>query len=280
MGAALNNIPKIAHLYWDAKAKMSELQTFTITTFHQLNPDWKIMLYVPTQSYKGNDAYIPDYTGRDYFDMVKRLKFVDVVEVDLSKYSIRPDIHDILRSDIFRYKKLYECGGVWSDFDVIWLKPITDLLTVDYIGHPINDLKSTVCRLKMVKDFNNISVLVSVKKHSLYEALIKETDERQKDKTKLEHQHFGTSMFDAMYPTFASTLKDHPTVTGLKYETFFPYSIYNMNALYHEDDLHYITKNTLGVHWFNGHKLSKEYVNDQYKCKCSMTTILKQQKLI
>jgi hypothetical protein len=280
MGQNLKNIPKIAHLYWDGKAKMSELQTFTLTTFHKLNPEWKIVVYVPTRNYSGSDTYIPDYTGVDQFNMVRKMGFVKIEEVDLAKYGIRSDIHDILRSDIFRYKKLRECGGIWTDFDVIWLKPLTDLMNVEYVGHPISDLKATVCMLKTVKDFNNISVLISTPKHSLYDALIEETDRRQKDTTKLEHQHFGTSMFDKMYPTFADTQKAHPDVTGLKYETIFPYSIYNMFALYYENDLNYITPNTICVHWFNGHKFSKEYVNKRYKSECSMTTILKQQKLI
>jgi len=101
------NPPKILHLYWN-EGPMSELQTLTVTTFHQLNPDWRIMVYVPTQAYDGNYrsanlTHIQDYVGRDFFHVVKGMPYVNITKINLDSYNIPRDIHDILRSDIFRY---------------------------------------------------------------------------------------------------------------------------------------------------------------------------------
>ena len=43
---------------------MSRLQVFTVETFHKLNPEWEIYVYVPKQAYIMNAKYIPDYTGK------------------------------------------------------------------------------------------------------------------------------------------------------------------------------------------------------------------------
>ena len=46
-----------------------------------------------------------------------------------------------------------------------------------------------------------------------------------------------------------------------------------MERLYTKTDLSVITEDVMCVHWFNGHKLSKEYVNNNGR-KCSMTEII------
>jgi len=66
-------------------------------------------------------------------------------------------------------------------------------------------------------------------------------------------------------------------VVGFKYETFAPYSIFQMDKLYHDVDLAPLNNNNVvGLHWFNGHKFAKEYVNqNKFGDNSSMTEILK-----
>ena len=87
-------------------------------------------------------------------------------------------------------------------------------------------------------------------------------------------------MLNRLYPTLSSITNKFNNVVGVKYETFFPYSIFDMASLYERDEDH-INNNVMCVHWFNGHILSKKYVNfngmDQ---KCSMTTLLEKEKCL
>jgi hypothetical protein len=54
-----------------------------------------------------------------------------------------------------------------------------------------------------------------------------------------------------------------------------------MERLFIEDDLSYITDNTLCIHWFNGNNYAKNYINaEDYARKCSMTTVLKREGYI
>jgi hypothetical protein len=81
------NIPKICHLYWD-ESPMSWLQTITIKSFHRYNPDWKIIIYLPEKRYVGNQLFVPKYTGKDYFHLVKELDYVEFQTVSLKEFGI------------------------------------------------------------------------------------------------------------------------------------------------------------------------------------------------
>ena len=274
----LVGIPKLMHLYWD-ESPMSWLQTLTVTTFHMHNPEWRIFIYVPIQKYERSAKYIPDYTGIDYFDTIKDLPYVTIVKVDLKKYKIDENIHNILRSDIFRYNILYEKGGLWSDFDIIWLRPIECLLRVSTVGD-IRKMGASVCRFDLVDRHHNISVLLSKPKHLLYKFMIQQTEHIQKqgkDPDKYYHQTFGTDLLDALFLKLRDMTVLFPDVVAFPYRTFYPYSIFNMEELYKETKMKNIDEDVICVHWFNGHKLSKEYVNDDQfmNRKCSMTSILK-----
>jgi len=259
-------------MYWDG-TPMSKLQTFTVTSFCRLNPDWKVIVHLDKLRYRGNNKYIPSYVREDYFHIVKDNKQVNIDEVNLSDYGVSGDLHPILRSDILRYHWLYNEGGVWSDFDVIWLKPIHYLSTIagtDSFG-------VTLCMYDGKKKHHNVSVLVSSKGHEFYRYAIYLCNEiKNKITENPDHQEFGNSIFNKAFPKPEDALSKFPDMINLKYETFFPYSIFNMDALYLSTDLTYITDSVIGVHWFNGHKYSKDYVNNNgFSRDCSMTEIIK-----
>ena len=277
----MDNIPKILHLYWD-RSPMAWLQTLTVTTFHKLNPDWEINVYLPKQNYFGKAKYIPDYTGKDYFYLLEELDYIKIISIDVQKYGIDSDIHNILRSDIFRYNVLYDIGGVWSDFDVIWLRPIVDINSCKSVGLvPTREMGASVCRYKTIEDFHNIGILISRKGHPMYEFLIDQTTSIQgknQNRDFLTHQAFGVEMLNSLWPSLNDTIAQFTDVVGIPYSVFYPYSVLNLGQLYVETDLSVISKNTLCVHWFNGHILSKNYINDpnfMQRC-CSMTELLKE----
>ena len=277
----MNNIPKKLHLYWD-RSPMSWLQTITIDTFQRHNPDWEIYVYTPIQSYIGDIKYTPDYVGKDFFDRVENNTNVTLIDIDLNDYGIKIDLHDILRSDIFRYHVLYNTGGVWSDFDVIWLKPMSYMSTITNR----DDFNLSMCPFydkgKGKPPHYPIGVLVSIAKHPFYKSIVDRCNALQPfSPSKPEHQGYGPNMWIAFMPNVNKVLLSYPDMVELEYSVFYPYSIYDMNRLYNKTDLSVITGNVMCVHWYNGHKLSKQYVNgDGFNKDCSMTTILKNEGCI
>ena len=256
----MERIPKKLHMYWD-KSPMSKLQVFTVESFHKLNPLWEINVYVPRQSYGGKAKYIPDYTGRDYFYLLTRLDYVDIIEVDLNSYGIKRSMHDILRSDILRYNLLYKYGGVWSDFDVIWIRPMDHINNIDIFGRVTHkDMGAMVTFYNTTHGHHNIGVLISTKEHPFYKSIIDETIKIQElyvgDESTFGHQEFGSSMWNSLYPTLNHITDKFEDVVGFRYNTFAPYSIYDISKLYLSKDLSVLDdNNVVGVHWFNGHQL-------------------------
>lgn len=277
----MNLIPKILHLYWD-KSPMSWLQTLTVTSFRKYNPDWTINIYVPKQVYNGGPRYIPQYKGKDFFAEAKKVSGVNVVEVDLNEYSINLELHDILRSDILRYNLLYEQGGVWSDFDVLWLKPMGHFHNVEYYGDtPINEVNTVVSLIHETAGGHSIGIMIHAKHDPYVQELINLT---KQVKQPYNHEVFGSVMISSKYPTLES-LAEFKNLIGVKHETYYPFNIHpprsTIHKLYSANDLSCINNNVMCVHWYNGHALSKQYVNENGINKaCSMTTLLKNEGYI
>ena len=279
----MDQIPKQLHLYWDG-SNMSRLQTFTVESFHKLNPDWKINIYMPETKYNGSMrfAFIPDYKGPDYFHTIVQLDYVNVIKIDLNTYGIQSDLHGILRSDIFRYHILYNIGGVWSDFDVFWLKSMEHFRNIEYHGNtPIEEVTDVVSFIHGTGGGHSIGIMIHAK-NTAYMRSVLETVKSVKPPYK--HETFGSVMLSTYYPTLDS-LSIFDGVIGTRFETYYPYNIHppkpTISKLYNGNDLSCINNNVMCVHWYNGHKLSKQYVNnDGFNRDCSMTTILKNEGLI
>lgn len=275
----MKNIPKTCYLYWNDKP-MSLLHVLTVVSFQRLNPDWLIVINLVTNAKEevDNSNINPkyrDYTGKDYFYMLRDIPNVQIRESYLDP---KNKIHSILVSDIWRREILFERGGVYSDFDVIWLKPMSEFVNIDCIGDP-SDFDCTVSYYNQTYGFHNVSNIVAEEGSPFLGSLI--------DITKSIHppygdQSFGTDMLNNNYPSWEYIKNRFPRTIALKYETFYPYSTFNLRQLFSDDTLTPIqSKNVMCVHWFNGNEWAKEYINQEaYDRPCSMTSILKQEGLI
>jgi hypothetical protein len=277
----MKNIPKILHLYWDCTV-MTQLQTFTIRSFHSLNPDWKINVYIPSDYTPVKVDFIKDNKGKDHFYLLRKMQYVNIITVNLEDYGINKALHAQNQADLFRYHILYNEGGVWSDFDVLWIRPIWYMDKVFHLGD-MEEMTTLVCMYELTEKHHNIGVMMSAKNTDFIKSLIDRSlkirerlppDQRNTQLYAIK-QLMGTTMMNELYPELKDITKKFDNVVAIKYETFYPYSIFNLRALYMDNDLHYINANVMCIHWFCTHPLSKEYVNNNgYKTNCSMTAIL------
>lgn len=263
---------------------MSMLQTFTVTSFHKYNPDWQINIYMPQKKYDGSMRFnfIPDYTGPDYFHLIRDLNYVNIVKINLDDYGIRKDLHDILRSDIFRYHILYQVGGVWSDFDVVWLKPMEHFHNVEYHGEgPIESVDAVASFMGGTGGGHSIGIMIH-RQHDEYAKAL--TEHAKQVSPPFTHEKFGGDMINSHYPNLKS-LSKFGNIIGARFETYYPYNIHppkkTIQKLYSGNDLSCINNNVICLHWYNGHVLSKQYINSNGLNKdCSMTTLLKREGYI
>lgn len=278
----MHKITKLLHLYWDG-SPMSLLQSFTVTSFHKHNPDWKIIIYMPDTRYKGSMKFnfIPDYKGKDYFHTIRDLDYVTVEVIDLNQYEVQSDMHDILRSDVFRYHILYREGGVWSDFDVIWLAPISRFGATAYHGGVApEDISAVVSFINGVTAGHSIGIMIHAKHDPYIKSVIELT---KKVKPPFSHEVFGSVMLNAAYPSLTDIQSKFPNTVGARFETYYPYNIHPPNktiqSLYSGVNLTPLANsNVICLHWYNGHTLSKKYINsDGMNSECTMTVLLKKE---
>lgn len=270
----MKHIPHLCHLIWD-HSPMALLNVFTVVSFHRQNPDWKIIVYKITQTCDdlGANTFTPDYIGDDMFYLVEELDYVQIKYIDLKNYGVPLEAHPCQGSDVFRRNILYQQGGVYSDFDTLWIRSIDHIKDIECIGDP-NDFESIVSYFNYTHGFHNVSNIISEPGSEYLWSLMKI---QATIKPPFEHQAFGSDMLNKAYPTLADVTSKYPRILALKYETFYPYSTFDMGRLFIKDDLSPMdNNNVLGIHWFFGNSITKDYLNRMdYQSECSMNTILR-----
>lgn len=269
----MKNIPKIFYAYWNG-ARLSFLHYLTILSFHKYNPEWKIIVYISTRKYDNintsiNPQYLT-YKGRDFLPELKKLDYIEIFNIDYShKYA-----HSIPFSDIWRREILYENGGVYSDIDTLWLRPMSEFVNIDCIGNA-SDFEAMVCMYELTHGFHNVSELISEKESPFMDYLIRCA---KNIPPPYSDQSFGTELLNREFPTLESVVNKYPRILAVPYVTFYPYSTFDLGRLFIRHDLTPLeNKNVMAIHWFNGNKISYNYIHGNYKTDCSMTTILKKE---
>ena len=122
-------IPKILHLYWGG-SPMCYLRFMTIKTFMKHNPDWKIMLWYPkyptTNVTWATGEQNSNFECKDFFPEVMELP-IEKNAVDFTDYGFNNEMAEVHKSDFIRLQQLSTIGGVWSDMDILYFKPMSDL---------------------------------------------------------------------------------------------------------------------------------------------------------
>lgn len=126
----LTNIPKIVHFYW-GNEKLSYLRYISIYSFRKLNPDWKIKIHVPatvssTDPTWHSNEQKNESIETDYFEKLNDLQVIINRLPPFSNFD--NDAHEVHKSDFFRWTILQTEGGVWSDFDIVYVHPMDNLL--------------------------------------------------------------------------------------------------------------------------------------------------------
>lgn len=128
----LTQIPKTVHFYW-GRSKLSYLRFLSVESFQRHNPDWTIEVHVPAipsntapawDTFQQKNANIE----HDYFDELSGIDGVTIVEHDFSDYDFDNNAHEVHKSDFLRWRLLASQGGVWSDIDILYVQPMTQLI--------------------------------------------------------------------------------------------------------------------------------------------------------
>lgn len=126
----MRRIPKTAFFYWGAPV-LPYIRYMCFKSFRQYNPDWKVVLFTPTQltttqswtSFENKQTF----NTEDYSDRLNDLG-VHVCKFDMEAIGFPNTLSEVLKSDIIRLHLLATVGGLWSDSDIIYFRPLSHAL--------------------------------------------------------------------------------------------------------------------------------------------------------
>ena len=259
-------IPKIVHFYWGKNTPMSFLQYLTIRTFKKYNPDWEVKLSVP----KYPSLISPTWsTGEqkeinlnfDFFDESK--KYVDTIkEIDFDAIGFLNNISEIHKSDFIRLYLLATEGGLWSDMDIIYIKPM------EYLDIPENIDLGVVYHQNNKVTYHLIGFMLASNSNDYFNFLL---DNSLMYFKKDIYQSIGANLINILLPTIESIKQKFPKLSlcNLNMDVVYSYNHFNLEKLITTNQNDLTTNKSIGVHWFNGDHRIKNFIGtiDPYNIK-------------
>ena len=239
----------------------------TLYSFRKMNPGWEMVLCLSTSDKEweleeGHQRDFLSYNGPNYFDRIVELnviiedaKFPDVIE---NKIKAVTPIH---YSDLYRYYKLYNNGGFYSDMDVLYFRPM------DNIYNEIAQYKANTV-VYACDDYIAIGFLGAEKGNQFYKDLVFSANSLKKDK---RWEAYGELLFYRFFDVGNDPLAIIDNISK-KYNKLKVYNIpkslvYNYDCF--EIQKVYTTSfgidsfgsKSIGYHWYGGHPMSQKYNN-------------------
>lgn len=245
----LKKIPKILHLYW-GNDRLSFLRYLTVYSFRKFNPDWRIKVYHPRIKYRGKRTWASfeqsvDFTGQNYLEKLNELE-IDSCEINFRYLGINSQIPETFKSDFFRWHILSTQGGIWSDFDIIYLKSIEDLFLNQIENQQLNTI---ICLDNSSKyPYHSIGFLLSSPGNSFFRYIY----QRSRSCFNLQdYQSIGYTMLNRDFSHLNSIQQKFKNIklANLNMTTVYPFS----PAILFSDNVCEIPADTIGVHWYAGH---------------------------
>ncbi len=239
-------IPKILHLYWGRNRPLSWMRYLTVKSFARWHPDWEIAVHYPSSSC-ANIILSPfkDWMGelkhvaQVYFVAQPDSMWDELVGIEDSEYK---EIH---KSDFLRWNLLHTVGGVWSDFDIFYLRPIDNIFNRAAI-HLIK------CHYRK-KDFYPIGLLASSGEKNARRFFGAVEASAITGYKPGKFQCIGSELLSKMASGLNGKVNYLPSISvyplGIKQGGF--------TKLYQSKDP-CIPLSTVGIHWFGGHPHAQE----------------------
>lgn len=251
----IQKIPKILHLYWGCNMPLSYLRFLTVLSFHYHHPSWKIIVHIPKQTTHSISWATHENSiccnGKDWFFELLKLDYVEasknISEKIINDCQYLPEVH---KSDLLRWVALRDIGGVWSDFDILYVRSIVPVLK-QALSFPKFDAGVCVFETKR-KRLNLIGFLFSVQNSDVFSKAYRIARGRINEK-KNSYQKYGREILD--------TVVFHRRCTGLyKIDPMTVYPCVNQYDIWDFDfgliDTIKSNDSIKGVHWYGGHYIS------------------------
>lgn len=247
------SVPKIMHCYWGGQY-LSFLRFMTVYSFWQCNPDWEIHLYEPetvsTVNTWNRSHEFHDYKNIDYKNGLYKIPTIKRKSISDLKF-IKEEYAEVHKSDLLRWYLLSKIGGLWSDMDILYFKPMTSLFCNSIRQRDTETFYATY----KVENKHAIGFLMSNGKSEMFKMVHAISQESY---ISHNYQCFGA---DILNKYFRDTSKIKNSF-NLQNDPVYFLQWNNGDLLFEKNGMNFISRYSIGLHWYAGHKLAKGNVQN------------------
>jgi hypothetical protein len=203
----------------------------------------------------GEQKYGDNYI--DCFDRIEGLN-ITVKEMDFRGIGFYNEASAVHKSDYLRWWLLYEQGGLWADMDILFIKPM-DELVFNTPAHSNVNAVFCINNLERAKGYiHSIGFLMGGKHNDYFKTIHKRAEERYSQES---YQCMGSLLCNELFPTVDSTRKGNTVSYNLPMDTVYAYNANQVGDIFTPSSPARITENTMGIHWYGGSNISGAYLN-------------------
>jgi mannosyltransferase OCH1-like enzyme len=265
------SIPKIAFTFWEG-TQFTYLHALTIISFQKFNPDFRIIIYI---SYNNDNNVIMWNSGEQKkkynnlydINLLKNIPNVEFIKVNLNKIlNYNGVLSCVWKSDIIRLLKLYEHGGIYIDFDILFIKKIPESL-----------LENNKLMFNKYEGVINNAVIISNKQNYILKKLIKEiVIKLTKNDIQKSYMQFGPILITKIIKENSDLEKDIYYIPNVM---TCPYLWNEMDKLF-LTNIDQTTEDTFCMHWYNGAIISRNYCSNFDIKKINMNNCIFEKKIL
>jgi hypothetical protein len=246
------SVPKICHFYWGG-ANLVYLRYLTVKTFIKFNPDWDVVLWYPVKPYMGKSwggtghDLINSDLCKDYLPDLMDLE-ITKIPVDFEKMNFPGNTAEIHKADYMRIELLKQHGGVWSDLDIIYFKPLTDLKANTSEN---KDKEVYVC----TGDYGHSTGFNMARPDSQFFNHL--SDRLSAEYNPDNYQCWGPDLFNKYY----KKVELIPGAVNLSMDVVYAHNCHNVNELLNGAAPRF-NDESIGCHWYAGNQLWGKFLNE------------------
>lgn len=253
-------IPKQLLLYWGRNRPLSFMRWLTVKSFLHHNPEWQIRIYYPTVPSTAitwpthEQRHYKPQSPKDYFDALTDMDRVTLEAFDFATLRVPAKLPEVIKSDFLRWHLLSEYGGVWSDFDILYLRPMT------FLRFPANGAVGVCMYRRLVggrrlrRGYHSIGFLLSAPEVPFFAEVFKIA---QGTLDIRNYQSAGRLALEQHYPVIPGAISV-PRIFNIPFESVYPFDNPTIARIYCATEID-LPEHTVGVHWYAGNKLSAHY---------------------
>lgn len=242
----LDKIPKIAYFYWGC-SRLSFLKFMSLYSFCHFNPDWKVKLYTPSYLSRFNPWDKP-HEGQSWFNGLDYSKYltslpIEIISLDFREVPFSNRASEVHKSDALRWYLLNKFGGLWSDIDILYFRPMT------VWNRNCLSFRDSTGFVARGDEYHRIGFLLSAPDNPFFRFL---HDMSLRRIDRLRYQSIGSEMLDKFFPSIGLIQKRYPTMANIDDSTVYFFDNICIYYCFFGNGIDFIRSDSVGLHWYAG----------------------------